>query len=354
MNTRLTLGGLGLAAILASTPAFAHHPGGSTNAGTAGPIVTISASTLAAGQSAAAVMFEATKFDPFSDAQLLEFAAAHEHVHSLDSIYAPSIGYAYGITNDLTVSLKLPYVLRTNNREGHHSHGPEGNTVEKRGDAEGVGDLTILGQYRFFNDRASATEFAALFGVKAPTGRTDAKDNEGVRFETELQPGTGSWDFLLGAAATKRFGAWSFDANVLYVIATEGAQNTNLGDRFQFNAGVSYRLAGLGVYTQRPMYHGGISHDHDHHHESSGPALDLVLEINGEWHDKQKVRGGDEDHSGIDPNSGGTVVYLSPGVRLSKDTWSAFVSVGIPIVNDLNGFQDDTELRLLSGVSFTF
>ena len=39
-------------------------------------------------------------------------------------------------------------------------------------------------------------------------------------------------------------------------------------------------------------------------------TLDLVLELNGEWHDKQRI-------AGIpDPNSGGTTVYLSPGVRV--------------------------------------
>ena len=64
---------------------------------------------------------------------------------------------------------------------------------------------------------------------------------------------------------TQRFGAWSFDANVLYVLATKGAQQTDLGDRFQYNAAISYRLTGgfgaggpmyLGALPE-PMYHGG-------------------------------------------------------------------------------------------------
>jgi len=38
-------------------------------------------------------------------------------------------------------------------------------------------------------------------------------------------------DFLAGFAATQRFGNWSLDANVLYVFAGKGAQDTNLGDR---------------------------------------------------------------------------------------------------------------------------
>jgi hypothetical protein len=49
-------------------------------------------------------------------------------------------------------------------------------------------------------------------------------------------------------------------------------------------------------------------------------ALDLVLELNGEWHDNQWIAGV------VDPNSGGTTPYLSPGVRAVIDRYAAFVS----------------------------
>ena len=72
--------------------------------------------------------------DAFSDAQLKAFAGQHLHVHSLDAILAPSLIYAYGVTNDLTVIARLPFVTRRDIREGHHSHGPGGDTVDARGD----------------------------------------------------------------------------------------------------------------------------------------------------------------------------------------------------------------------------
>ena len=133
-------------------------------------------------------------------------------------------------------------------------------------------------------------------------------------------------------------------------------QDTNLGDRFQYNAAISYRITGFAGPSGRmhaglpePMYHGGPKAKHHHHEEPrspSGPALDLVLEVNGEWHDRQS---GEEGF-----HSGGNTVYLSPGVRLSVDKWSGFVSVGVPIVNDLNGIQPEPEWRLLTGVAFSF
>jgi hypothetical protein len=179
-----------------------------------------------------------------------------------------------------------------------------------------VGDLGVLAQYRFFNDRASRTEAALLFGVELPTGDTSVNSAAGERFEAEFQPGSGSVDYLLGLAVTRRLGAWSFDANVLYQFTGEGGPKA----------------------TQ-----------HHHHEEappSRGAALDLVLELNGEWHDRQSGEHGF--------HSGGNTIYLSPGVRLSVDRWSGFLSVGVPVVTNLNGIQPEPEWRILSGVTASF
>jgi Putative MetA-pathway of phenol degradation len=351
-----------LAVLVLVPPAIAHHPSGVSSTGGGGPIATISASTLEAGHSAVGVFFEMVKIDPFSDAQLKTFAGQHIHAHSLDTILAPTLVYAYGLTNDLTVSARLPIVIRTDIREGHHSHGPAGNSVDERGDSAGIGDLTLLGQYRFFNNKATRTEAALLLGVKTPTGKTNVDDALGERFESEFQPGTGSWDGLVGLAFTQRSGAWSFDANVLYQLATTGAQDTDLGDRFLYNAAVTYRLsAGPAVPAGRmslgalpePMYHGGpktarTRHQHAEPAPTPTHSLDLVLELNGEWH-------GAEVAAGVkDANSGGNVVYLSPGLRLAMDKWSGFVSVGIPVVNQVNGIQAEPDWRLLTGVAVAF
>ena len=61
-------------------------------------------------------------------------------------------------------------------------------------------------------------------------------------------------------------------------------------------------------------------------------------------HDKQRI-------AGIpDPNSGGTTVYLSPGVRVGFDRFSGFVSVGVPVINQHNGIQSKPDYRILSGI----
>jgi hypothetical protein len=347
---------------LIATPAFAHHPGGTSNTGGAGPIFTISASTLEAGHGAVAFLYEYIKFGGLGDAQLIDAASKHIHAHSIDYIRSTSLSAAYGVTDDFTVSVRLPYVQRIDIREGHHSHFPGGvvnNTVDYRGDSSGIGDVTLLGQWRFFNNQATRTEAAFLFGVKAPTGATNRIDQQGLLFETEFQPGSGSWDVLLGGAFTQRFGAWSFDANVLGVVAGRGMQDTNLGNRFLYNTAVSYRLVGYAPPSEQhaslpasAMSHGPVPHRHAHPLDKIPAApqwtVDVVLELNGEWHDY-------EDTVGLkDLNSGGHVLLLSPGLRVAHGAFSGFASFGIPIVNQMNGLQSKTDYRVFTGVAYAF
>src|SRR5262249_9693014 len=140
----------------------------------------------------------------------------------------------------------------------------------------------------------------------------------------------------------------SFDSNVLYILSSTGTQDTDLGDRFLYNAALSYRLSGAASSEKvehgrmqlcadfpEPMYHGGPkagpSPSHEEPAAMPSAALDLVFELNGEWHGKQVTSGV------VDQNSGGTLIYLSPGLRLSYDKWSSYVSVGIPVVNEPYG-----------------
>src|SRR3954465_10586 len=355
-------------------PAEAHHPGGGGNTGSGGPINTISADTLSEGLIAASVRYEFIRLGQLSDADLLAAASKGPPAHSIRSIDAVSLSVAYGITNDFTVGVRAAGVRRSDIREpaedmlsgGHMGimntndmsslMSPDG--INRRGNSAGFGDVTMLGQYRFHNNAQTGTSAAVLFGFKAPTGSTNQRDAFGNLFEAEFQPGSGSWDGLIGAAFTKRTGRWSFDVSGLYYLITNGSQNTNLGDRFLFGAAVSYRLVGasgssqevgLHEYCMQPrnqvqehcLYHA----NHDHSDMMKTPyTLDLVLELNGEWHDKQRI-------AGIpDPNSGGTTVYISPGVRVGFDRYSGFVSVGVPVINQHNGVQSKPDFRVLTGI----
>ena len=357
-----------------AAPAEAHHPGGGGNTGSGGAINTISADTLAEGMFAASIRYEFIRLGQLSDTDLLAAANRGTHAHSLRSIDSMSLSVAYGITNDLTLAVRASGVRRSDIREpgedmlsgGHMgmmnssemSSLMSADGINRRGNSAGFGDVTMLGQYRFHNNAQTGTSAAVLFGFKAPTGSTSQRDNFGQLFQAEFQPGSGSWDGLIGAAFTKRTGRWAFDVSGLYYLISNGTQNTNLGDRFLFGTAVSYRLVGpvgsakeveLHDYCMQPrnqlqehcLYHA----NHDHSDMKKTPyTLDLVLELNGEWHDKQRIAGI------ADPNSGGTTVYLSPGVRIGFDRFSSFVSFGVPVINQHNGVQSKPDYRILTGI----
>jgi hypothetical protein len=352
-----------IAAMVASTAlgasaVSAHHPG-IGGIGGAGGIFTIGAGTLDQGQFAFSAFVDYLRLKQLSDQTLL--ANVGKDVHGLQTVESRALAFAYGITNDLTVSVRLPWVQRTGILEGVQEDPADPAMVRDRGNTSGLGDVTVLGQYRFLNNQMSGTQAAVLFGVKAPTGATHLVDPFGELFEAEFQPGSGSWDGLFGAAFSQRLSpALSFHANILAIATGTGTQDTNLGNRFLYNGALAYRL--FGETASEPHSHDPRSayahagHDHSrmvtktpvtaapHAHV----ALDALLEINGEWHGKQRTAGV------LDPNSGGNTIFISPGLRLTVENWSSYVLVGGPVVNDYNGVQATPAWRVLAGVSAVF
>jgi hypothetical protein len=347
--------------------ARADHPSVTVGAGAASPLNTESGMTLPARTWSVGLRSEYLDLDEFSDGRLLAIRRADPEadVHSVESVLSLSLGVFYGVTDDVTVGVRVPYVRRTGLREPfagpggagtggegeavHAAHStdehsvalPGGPAVLGLGDADGLGDVTLFGQYRVL-EHPDGHHLSLLAGLKTPTGRTSVRSRQDLRLETELQPGSGSWDGLLGVAYTRLLGRVSLDGSVLYTIAGEGAQETDLGDTFAFDAAVTYRVRG-----ESPPAAAG--HDHHDHGHGSRLAWDLILELNGEWRDREDV--GDRRM----PNSGGTVLYLSPGLRCTvAGRVGIGLSVGVPVATDLHGDQVDPSYRLVSSIGIGF
>lgn len=326
--------------LVLAAPAGAHHPSVSLGVGTAGPIMTRTADTLPAGRWSVSAQMQFLKLDDISDGQLEHLAEQGiEGVHGIETILSTQFGVAYGLFDSVTVSATLPVVRRSNIDEGH-PEAPGVGEVEKLGDSAGLGDLAVMATWQVMDGQNQPFAAAVMAGVKTPTGDThDRSDDGSERFEAEFQPGSGSWDPLLGGAASAQWGPVTLAASVLFQMTAEGSQGTDLGDGLMYDLAAAYRLMGGG--------HSG--HDHDDHSVDRHGAIDLVLEINGEWRGK-------EETSGMkDPHSGGNTIYFSPGVRYVHPAGgSAWVSVGVPIAEDLNGNQADTDVRVSVGVAQMF
>jgi hypothetical protein len=234
---------LGALLCLCAAPALADHAG-PAGFGSGGGMTVFSPDTLDAGHWAAGLRLAYTRPEQRSDAALAALAGDHVHAHNTDYNLNGALSVAYGITHHLTVSAQLPYVRRDDLREGEHAHGGGGavNGVAKLGSVSGIGDASLLAKYRL--TEGEGVGFALIGGVKLPTGATHQHSPDGERLETEHQPGTGSWDPIVGASASARTGAVQWTASGLYQFSTGGAQATRLGDRFQGGVAVSHRFAG--------------------------------------------------------------------------------------------------------------
>lgn len=300
------------------------------NYGIAGPINTIPAYTLDQGRFAINTSLRYQNIHELSNRTLSNLAADHEHAHSRSSEMLLNANMSYGITDDLNLIVNVPYRFVYGLNSGHHvhdEHDGHGAEVVGSGNSIGLGDLNLLAKYRILNHSYQA---ALIAGIKMPTGDTNEVNNEGERLSPEDQPGTGSWDPILGFAVSYPYRKFSFDANSLYRLSTQGSQGITVGDLVNFNTAATYNFQS---------------------HKAFGQDLQAaaVFEINGIW--QESSEGGHE----AGDSHGGLAVFLSPGLRLglNKDTVMNF-SVGLPVIVDLNGHQPDPGVQIFTGLSHVF
>lgn len=202
----------------------------------------------------------------------------------------------YGLTPRLTVFATLPILAHRR---------VELSTGDVRRD-EAVGDLRLLGRYTFFADDyapLSTRRVALLGGMKFPTGAE--------RF------GTPSFDPIFGAVGTWASNRHELDLDALYLIGTE-RHNLETGDRFRYDMAYRYRFWPE-RFGRRLL------------------QLNGVLELNGAW------TGRTQDDGKTVRNSGGHVLFLSPGVQFITNRVILEASIQVPIVQDLNGPQLETD-----------
>jgi len=316
-----------------SGQALADHGSLGFGIGTASPIITQTGITLPTGMWAGGIITQFVSLDSASDQQLLQLKEnaideAHGDVHSVETYLQPALFAAYGVTDNLTLGVRIPFVMRSGIRSPHgHDEEEEELEVHKQGDSNGFGDVSFFGQYRFFHTEDNLNHASLVVGLKTPTGETGVHNDQGDIFETHSLPGSGSWDPSFGLSFTRAMGQFSFDTSFLYTVVTKGVQETDLGDLFSYNFALSYAF---GAPARNNLFS-----------SSNSAPWTAVLELNGEWQDYQRVDGQ------IEPNSGTHTIYISPGLRFSGGkSWNTALSIGAPIVTDHNGFQTDPDYRI--------
>lgn len=295
--------------------------------------------TLEKGKASLGFRLSYVRPDQRSDEELEVLAANHIHAHNTDYNLNAVLGFAYGVTDRLTISAELPYVHRDDLREGEHSHagGQTIGEVNELGSVSGTGDASIIGKVKLIE--AGDTRLAVIGGLKMPTGSTHRESKDGERLETEHQPGTGSWDPLVGLAFGAELGALNLSASALYQFSGKGAQDTRLGDRAQGGIALSHHFGPAEHHhhhDEAEDHHGGEEVHHDHGHAS----WDAFVEATGEWEGRQKIGGVIEDESG------GKSVWLSPGARYNASSgFSVAASFGVPVWQHIRESHPDNDYR---------
>jgi hypothetical protein len=214
---------------------------------------------------------------------------------------------AFGLwrpTNRLALLARVPY----NAKEITES--PVGAEAETHRE-HGIGDAEALALVGLIHGTgAHAPTLSGVLGVTAPTGSNDRRDVNGDRLDQHLQPGTGAWSGTAGLNIALAVSGGTFDASVL--------------GRANGTSEAGYR------YGNVALYNAGYT-------TSARRSLQLIAQLNGRSAKRDQVEDGT-----LDENTGGTVLYASPGIR-----WRSAIGVGIegvvqfPIYESLYGVQDE-------------
>jgi len=228
----------------------------------------------------------------------------------------------YGVTRDFALFGVLPYFdKRLDMRVG-------GQDVTRS--KQGIGDLTLMGRYTAYESNAPGRTFriAPFLGLKVPTGDDDARDGLG-RLPPLVQPGSGSTDILGGAVATYQTLDFQIDGQVSYK-ANRKANGFQFGNVAELDASLQYRLWPRSLGSGVPGFLYG------------------VVEAN-------LVHAAKDRSGGLaDPNSGGTTLFIAPGVQYVTRKWIVEAGVQIPVVQNLNGTTLKNDYVLTTGFRINF
>jgi hypothetical protein len=221
----------------------------------------------------------------------------------------------YGISRRYGVSVIIPYVWKKKTRE-FVSMGMRLDNA-----ADGVGDITFLARFSpITRSFVSFRELSVGLGVKTPTGPIDRR-NFGLRLPQELQPGTGSWDFIGSFSFYQGFEPVDFILSGTYTLTSEH-------DDYKFGNQFSYILA---------------SNFHVREY------LDLSVSLMGISRGRDRLEGEDLESTGRNQ------IWIVPGAKFQilPNRLSAQAYFEHPIFQHFNGAQLGSDYNIRISAIYT-
>ncbi|HUQ25983.1 MAG TPA: hypothetical protein VM140_09950 [Burkholderiales bacterium] len=244
-----------------------------------------------------------------------------------DEVYTRNRNYLTAIDHTLDADWGVNVLVPVVSREHLHIHNHMGAQLEERWDFTALGDVRVLARRRlasFEDQEPSHGVAAANFGLKLPTGKTDVKNGDGDPAERSLQPGSGTTDLLIGASYSRLRPTKNLSTFVQGLVQLPLYEHDDYkpGNRVSLDAGMRYGV---------------------------GEQVGLLLQANALW------RGRDRGAEAEPDDSGGTGVFLSPG--LSYSPTKAFNLYGffqVPLYQYVNGVQLTARRAFTIGANLRF
>ena len=294
--------------IIRGKSVYAHHGGVSTGAfGPGAPIETASPITLPKGTF---LLFEKVEWVPFEKKGKAE-------PENIDYFAFFNTLFGYGLTDAFSLYLTIPAAIKKQ---------------DKLGTSKGLGDISLMAQYGIkYGERDGIRGFfsygpedsqgesyttndlkmAFTASISLPSGTISNDDDKGVIFDMGLQPGFGSTSFNLGFSASKMiFPYFTLIGDTSYNMFSQ--QNDGKpGNEFRFNLACDYAIKDI---------------------EGTLSRLDIIAEANLLHLTKDLEADRDQTN-----DSGGTILYLSPGFRATfGKRFSIGMLVKFSVWEDLN------------------
>lgn len=252
-----------------------------------------------------------------SDEELLALQAQGQDVHQHALEQSVFLSGTVGLTENTDITLQLPFNRFRNFRDNSDEYALANNAISVTDTSKGIGDLLLLGRYRFW--RGDDHHLAVLAAIEFPTGEVNQKTNQGEIVGTHNQPGSGSWDSQFGVAYT---GHWR---DVIGVSADLIAR---------FNS------PGAGEFRSGNSLNADLAFAYEPH-----ATFVPFLEFNAIFQERDTERG----HTKL--NSGVHSIFVAPGFRWNLGRrYSLFGSVAVPVYQELPGIQNKEAYRVNIGL----
>lgn len=271
---------------------------------------------------------------------------ADQHLES--SITQLVVGNSF--TGRFALQLNVPLIYRSFER-------PEGFNID-RGTESGLGDISLLAKFLVFRKEIGGrsklnfddpktpkremqepdftVSVVALAGLKFPTGDTSRIKEEFIEVEVEGAPesgihghdlslGTGSYDGIVGAQTSLRYGNFFFVADTQFALRGDGLHQYNFANDLSWAGGLGYYL------LRRP-----------------DAILGLQFVVSGEHKDMDRFRGEAAEDTGI------TSVFVGPRVVGSWGKMSGEIAVELPVSIENTALQVVPDYRVRASVAFRF